>query len=155
MSTRSTTNFGHGAPDGGTLVAKIYRHPDGYPDGMLPDLGDFFRQVEQETGDPRYGDPAYLAAKWVVWLGRMFSRKYDWRRDGYNEEKTGSLDFLSVGVVTSDPGDIEFTYWLDCSASRGRRPAVWWKPVGGTWKQATPEEMTPGEPAAPFAGSVR
>jgi hypothetical protein len=154
MSTRSTTNFGYGMPDG-KPDAKVYRHPDGYPEAMLPDILTFFETVEAETNDPRYTHPSYLAAKWVVFLARMFSRKFCKLPNGeygYDESNVGSLDFISVGVVDRDPGDIEYTYWLDSGNldPETGRPGVYmaetpfdYEEKGLTleWRPVTVEEM--------------
>lgn len=113
MSTRSVTNFCYGK----TVVAKIYRHPDGYPSSMLPDLKQFFEDVKAQTKDTRFTDANYLAAKWVVWLAKLFTQDYDFttrdpvRRDHFKERP---LDFISVGVVMENPGDIEYEYFVDC-----------------------------------------
>jgi len=100
MSTRSTTHF----TNGHEVIAIIYRHSDGYPDGAGADLLRFI----EETGklsDSRHADPSYLSAKYVVFLAREFAR-------GSNP-----LDFCSVGVVSEDPGDIEYRYVVDCDKS--------------------------------------
>ena len=129
MSTRSTTKFGQDAPTGQKPEAIVYRHSDGYPDAMIPALEDFFDTVEKETKDWRYNDATYLASKWLVWLAREFSTPFEKDSEtgeyGYNLDspKRGSLDFLSVGIVQEDPGDIEYSYWLDCST--GKRPNIY------------------------------
>lgn len=121
MSTRSTTKFAYGPPSD-RPEAIVYRHTDGYPEGMLPDLGEFFEDVENEATDHRYTDPPYLAAKWLVWLARHFA------------SPRGSLNFLSVGVCQEDPSDIQYTYWLDCAdLGEDGRPTVYMArvPFGG------------------------
>jgi len=130
MSTRSTTHFGYGPPTENQVQAKVYRHPDGYPDSMLPDLLEFFETVTDETSDTRFNDPSYLAAKWVVWLARMFSRRYTRLPNGeygYDESGIGSLNFLSVGVILEDPDDIQYVYYLDCeNRDDAGRPTIYW-----------------------------
>jgi hypothetical protein len=99
---------------------------------MLPDLETFFADVEAHTGDTRFTDPSYLAAKWVVWLAAMFAKPYDWskqsEKDAYREhlDATGcSLAFISVGVLHSEPSDIQHRYFVDCSNLDGDgRPTV-------------------------------
>ncbi len=123
MSTRSTTHFigyGRTEPD-----AIIYRHSDGYPEGHGLDLQKFFDDVEAQCSDTRYSDPSYLAAKLVVWLADMFapySQPMDYSKPWDKEEakrklaaKLQPLNFISVGVVSEDPGDIEYRYTVDCS----------------------------------------
>lgn len=108
MSTRCTINFCF--PDG-EVCAKVYRHTDGYPDGdsgVPADLARFFKAVQEQTDDPRFGDPSYLAAKFVVWQA--------------NEHRRGAsltpLDFLGVGILMEDPGDIAYSYNVICGPSR-------------------------------------
>jgi hypothetical protein len=122
MSTRCTINFGEGR----SATAKVYRHCDGYPDGphgVLADLDRFFSEVEEQCegkgySGTRFGDAAYLAAKYVVWQA--------------NENRNGraTLDFLSVGILNRDPGDIEFTYFVNCGKRDNRgRPEVRHRPA--------------------------
>src|SRR3990167_9883452 len=63
MSTRCVVNFRDAEK---TILAKVYRHSDGYPgpDGIGRDLERFFDDVETQCpGDTRFDDPCYLAAK--------------------------------------------------------------------------------------------
>lgn len=139
MSTRSTINFGYSAPGVQPEEAKIYKHSDGYTSEMFPLFGDFFETVEEETNDYRYSDPSYLAAKFVVFLTRMYSGPNIWQED----RKAGSMDFLSVGICREDPGDIEYSYWVDCSDIRDGRPVVYWTDVYGPreWKEIPSDQM--------------
>lgn len=138
MSTRCVINFTYKQE----IEAKVYRHGDGYPDGehgVPADLERFFKAVEKDTKDTRFTDPTYLAAKFVVWQAGELARKYeaDPKSGKYRWKKNKRLDFLGVGVVMADPGDIEWVYTVDCSASRDAltpggltskgRPAVSWK----------------------------
>lgn len=118
MSTRSTTHFVEGDHE----VAIVYRHSDGYPEGQGTDLYRFFEAVEEDTQDTRFGQADYLAAKFVVWLAEMFAT------ESKPDEMTGKyemvshfdkrpLDFLSVGIMSKDPGDVEYIYVVDCGAS--------------------------------------
>ncbi len=112
MSTRCVINFNYGS----NVIAKVYRHNDGYPEGVLPDLESFFKDVKSQTVDTRFSDPSYLAARFVVWqadqhveVGKSMARDYD-----YYGQPGGMLDFLGVGVVQEDPEDIEYAYFVDC-----------------------------------------
>ena len=116
MSTRSTTHFLSGR--GGHVAAIVYRHSDGYPSGAGTDIYHFLREVKK-LSDPRFNDPSYLAAKYVVWLGRMFAVDYDWSKPGAPKKpKESPLDFLSVGVCLVDPCDIEYRYAILCDGTR-------------------------------------
>jgi hypothetical protein len=97
MSTRAVVKFCHGKQ----VHAIIYRHCDGYPEGLGEDLKAFFSYVRDNVPDTRFGDASYLAAKWVV---------YDSQEWG---EPT-TLRFLGVGVVMREPSDIEYRYIVDC-----------------------------------------
>lgn len=113
MSTRCTTHF----RDNGRNVAIIYRHGDGYPDGHGTDLLAFLKECAK-LWDPRLNDPSYLAAKLVVFLA-----------DAFRSPQASLLEFLFVGVVMSDPEDIEYMYTVDCG--EGEWPVVKCFEVGG------------------------
>ena len=103
MSTCATVHFV--AKGSSEPRAIIYRHCDGYPEGLGEDLKLFLADVQAQTpGDTRFNDPSYLAAKFVVWQAEKYAR-----------DKARPLAFLSVGVVMHDPGDIEYRYILTCS----------------------------------------
>ena len=100
MSTRATVHF---QSDGGTR-AIIYQHSEGYPSGLGEELKDFLNDVNQ-LDDKRFNDPTYLAAKFVVWRVAQYAPKDD------------PLNFLGVGVMLEDPGDIEYRYLLACDSN--------------------------------------
>ena len=100
MSTRATVHFQYN----GETAAIVYRHSDGYPEGLGEDLKKFFKDVQNQTSDTRFDDPSYLAAKFVVWQAAQYAR-----------DKAKPLEFLSVGVILEDPGDIRYRYLLECS----------------------------------------
>lgn len=120
MSTRATITFAY---HDGTPAACIYRHCDGYPDGLLPDLDAFFAQVEADTDDTRFTDAPYLAAKFVAWQAAQnnaFEKKY--ARPG---QKCGPLNFLSLGIIPigADYG-AEYRYTVTATEKRNARPRV-------------------------------
>lgn len=116
MSTRCNIHFV--SAKGGDVEANIYRHCDGYPDGVLPDLARFFAAVRAQTSDTRFDDPEYLAAKFIVWQA-------DQRR---NNTK-GLLDFISVAPCVVDHLDIEYVYEVACCCNSAE-PSVRWKRPG-------------------------
>jgi len=124
MSTRCTTHFNYGD----STKAIVYRHSDGYPKGAGNDLRRFLQDIADNLEDTRFSDPAYLAARYVVFLvntfrenAREFSRNI---RQSPLKSSTADtdtakpfehpLDFLGVGIVMEDPGDIEYRYVVDC-----------------------------------------
>ena len=132
MSTRCTIHFA----ESNLSVAIIYRHSDGYPGGVDADLCRFFDAVEEQCADTRFGDPSYLAAKFVVWQADRYAQK---RRLGDPKDAPAKppLNFLSVGIVTSDPEDIEYRWHVDCSRGaldRGKgRPVVSYRERESPW----------------------
>lgn len=123
MSTRCTTHFIYGSDKKPTAI--IYRHSDGYPEGAGRDLLAFLKECQQ-LRDPRLSDPSYLAAKYVVFLADMFNHHYDWKaKEPIQVRNDSKLDFLSVGIVQDDPGDIEFRYIVNCGKfDADKLPAV-------------------------------
>jgi hypothetical protein len=110
MSTRCNIHF----QGWGETRANIYRHCDGYPEGIFPDLRQFFDDLEAQTSDTRYSDPEYLAAKFLVWQASRFAR---------DPEKP--LEFLSVSPCIEDHGDIEHIYTVDCdNLDEDGRPTI-------------------------------
>ena len=110
MSTRATVHF----QTEGETRAIVYRHGDGYPDGLGKDLDTFLGEVSK-LADSRFNDASYLAAKWVVWDSQ--------NRGSHGNATTTTLDFLSVGIVLRDPSDIDYRYLVKCDGGSGK-PAV-------------------------------
>lgn len=161
MSTRATINFGHGRPtdEGRYLVAKVYRHSDGYPDGEHGVPGSFDRfhdAVRRETEGTRENDPSYYAAKYVVWQAGDYAEvaagfKHTGRKADPENEHQGSLCFLGVGIVKDDPADIEHTYWYDADRRHLWHRAVWGHEPRGNWQRvrnyaAEGAEAAPAQP---------
>lgn len=122
MSTRATIHFHY--PGEAKPVAIVYRHSDGYPDGLGKDLKKFVKEVRENVPDNRFNDAAYLAAKWVVWDAHRMSLL------GYGENqraegKPHRLKFLSVGIMDKDPEDIEYRYKVVCDGT----PTITYKKV--------------------------
>jgi len=122
MSTRSTTHFVDGPNMDPTAI--IYRHSDGYPTGHGADLLAFFVEVAESIQDTRFNDTSYLASKLVVWLAKRYAYHYDFMGDTPKRIEDHYLDFLSVGIVDEDPGDIQYRYVVDCSRFVYGRPHV-------------------------------
>jgi len=97
MSTRGTVHFCYG----GKTQAIVYRHSDCYPDGLGEDLKTFLKEVQDNVADTRFSDPNYLAAKFVVWQAGQYAHQHP-------------LNFLSIGIMLEDPGDIEYRYKILC-----------------------------------------
>ena len=119
MSTKATIHFHF--KDNERSEAIIYRHWDGNPDMVLPDLERFGYDVKEQAPNTRFDDPSYLAAKYVVWQAHENARRYD----GEKYVPTTMLDFSSVGVCTQDPADIAYRYHVWCDSDG--LPEVTWE----------------------------
>lgn len=141
MATRSVTHFisakrGRFDPSTGQwpelpefdITGTVYKHWDGYPESMVPLFRSFLHRVGH-LGDTRFTDPSYLAAKWVVFLAEMYAERYD-STTGKTTKNDDPLDFLSVGIVNVEPGDIEFRYYVDCTIREADAPRIGYQQVG-------------------------
>lgn len=115
MSTRAVVNFYDTYGKKKVLRAKVYRHSDGYPDGLGNDLKEFLQYVNTHLKDTRFQDASYLASKWVVWDAIAYRDLMN-RADKYWPlvKDPSPLDFLGVGIVLKDPSDIEYIYDVVC-----------------------------------------
>jgi hypothetical protein len=122
MSIRCVIHFCYG----NRKEATIYRHHNGYPNGeqgVLADLIRFFDDVEKQCTNTlygcRFGDPSYLAAKYVVWQAARNHASDEMASRGNSlqsqREVGGPLSFGSLGIIRSNPMDIDYEYFLDCS----------------------------------------
>lgn len=135
MSTRSTTHFKWTADSDSTAI--VYRHPDGYPEGHGKFLVEFLDDLAENVADTRFSDPSYLAAKLVVALAREFNVDYHFGDDELEiTRKDHPLDFLSVGVVMEDPGDIEYRYEVICDLGQRDRPLILVYERTGPWDKS-------------------
>lgn len=87
MSTRCQIGFYEaGKEDLEDFEALIYRHCDGYPEGVLPDIMPILRDFNQNRG---LSDIEYASA----WLVAKLKE-----------------DYLNIGICKAFHGDIEFFY---------------------------------------------
>lgn len=135
MGTRSTTHFHDG--DGPTR-AIIYRHWDGSPQWAGRDILRFLDAVEKDTDDTRFFDATMLAARFVAFLGDLFTWQYDSEQGEH--VKQPPLSFLSVRVELEDSQDIEWRYHVYCTTGVGwqlpdatKRPRVTVQERVGSW----------------------
>lgn len=149
MSTRSQVEFrviyrGRHEPVFPETVGKewerierrtIYRHSDGYPSGILPDLIGFIR-----WNNGRMDDAEYTAANWIFYnkredeeryteyakkgqLSYKKGSKFNWRDQG--SDGNGHLK-LGFGVCNNDElhGDIEYYYRITCERGKEVEPSI-------------------------------
>lgn len=88
--------------------AMLYKHCDGYPEGVLPTLMPFLKNFFKNRG----WDGTYMLAR----MCQHFTNEYD----GLNRELAQSLDswknhantysYTGFGIYTQIPGDVEYIY---------------------------------------------
>jgi len=92
----------------------VYRHSDGYPEGVIPDLKKFLKWL-----GGRVEDLEYTAANFIYWSKRNFEERYYNTSWGGGKDKKWSVpqDFNSVllmgfGICEKDGfhGDIAYFY---------------------------------------------
>jgi hypothetical protein len=100
----------------------VYRHSDGYPDGVIPDLKEF---VAWNKG--RNNDIEFMSANFLFWSKRKYEDQYlnsKWEKEHYRNGKkikwndkeviNDTSSILKVGFGVCDPncwhGDLEFYY---------------------------------------------
>lgn len=98
--------------------ALVYKHSDGYPDGVLPDLTVFARDFNTHRG---LSDSEYASAWYLMFLFKQHLKMVEeWSRDhsmreaarpsvAFPELKDFGL-YLGYGVSKALHGDIEFFY---------------------------------------------
>jgi len=109
MSTRSQIGFYRNEPNLNTLKnfdALLYRHSDGYPSGVLPNIIPFLKWWKTARG---LDDIEYCAARLLQYL----CNEYDGR--GRNMEKIlgKNTDYTGIyghGICKFFHGDIEYYY---------------------------------------------
>jgi len=97
---------------------RVYRHSDGYPEGVLPDLKEFLKWNEG-----RNSDIEYMTANFIFWNKRKHEDEYfNKDLDGKDKDKNLKWDsiqstntsILHIGFgvcdVNSFHGDIEYFY---------------------------------------------
>lgn len=113
MSTRSQIAFyetENAIPKDGDVF--IYRHSDGYPEGVLPDLKPFAVVFNKHRG---LDDTAYATARCVQHLTNLSSERR--KCEGASE-----YSFLGYGVDTSIHWDIEYFYHVSPTAIKVYQP---------------------------------
>lgn len=121
MSTRATIHFedAHGRTE-----AIVYRHGDGYPEGLGKDLETFVKEIRENVSDTRFNSPMHLSGRWIVFDAAKNREQMDniYRSMAEHDGKPlpqpcHMLDFLSIGAVVEDPGDIDYRYHVRCDGN--------------------------------------
>ena len=72
----------------------LYRHSDGYPEGVVPDLKEFLK-----WNGGRNSDLEFTTANFIYWSKRHFEENY------YHEKYGGGIDDKGKSIKWSDPQD--------------------------------------------------
>jgi len=90
---------------------RVYRHSDGYPEGVLPDLKEFLKWNEG-----RNTDIEYLTANFIYWSKRKYEELYLEKGKKWSDLDLGSNAYIKLGFGVCDNSekhihsDIEYFY---------------------------------------------
>jgi len=95
----------------------IYRHSDGYPSSVIPDLREFIEWVKKETNNTVRFDSASQFAGWLIIWGRELQRSNNVKMEKLFPalKDFGGMDW-KVGYyepTTGLHGDIEYVYKIE------------------------------------------
>lgn len=114
MSTRSQLGFYRTEPTNATLTkweALIYRHSDGYPEEVLPDIIPFLKWWKSKRG---INDLEYCAARLLQWLcNECDGRSKEIKKEIGKTALSNSGDYTGIygqGICKAFHGDIEYYY---------------------------------------------
>lgn len=84
----------------------VYRHNDGYPEGVIPDLKEF---LEWNAG--RNNDVEYTTANFIYWSKHRME-KYLREGEKWDDKDSNSICHIGFGVCAKDcwHGDLEYYY---------------------------------------------
>lgn len=115
--TRSQMRFVEQIDGKSEVVACVYRHYDGYPDGESGVVHDLAEFVKWETGDPEARsvyDLEYASANWIFWNKIQHLKFY---KELHTEEDLLDHCKLGFGICPTTPehihGDVEYLYEFD------------------------------------------
>ena len=89
----------------------LYRHSDGYPDGVLPELEKFLKFWEKARG---ITDTEYCGARLLQYMCNEMDGIYG--KDFMLEDKNNLTGIYSYGICKNLHGDIEYYYAIYPSA---------------------------------------
>lgn len=102
----------------------IYRHSDGHPERTGEDLVEFMYQCSL-LKDSRLNDPAYLSAKYVVWLAHQYIKYFSWPLKNLEKENYENpqeyLNFLNIGIISVEEAmdKCDYIYHIDFENKSG------------------------------------
>lgn len=118
---------------------KIYKHSDGYPEGVLPALVPFAHHFLTARGN----DEEYMVARCLMWFGveedknRIeWQQEYAAKKDSFSQsmaKRYSKPDVVGYGCGTFWHGDIEWLYVIDGEAKTvevWRPRSAWWDNPG-------------------------
>lgn len=87
----------------------IYKHSDGYPEGVLPTLVPLVNEFMKSRG----WDGAYLLCQIIRAFALEDYKAFTAQPDVYKYKIEGSYRFLGWGLDTIQHGDIDYLYEID------------------------------------------
>lgn len=104
MSTRCQIAFYESEPkDLNNFEALIYRHSDGYPEGVMPDIEPFLKWWSKGRG---LDDIEYVSARLLQYL----CNRYDMHGYEYDKKDKDFTGTLGHGICKDFHQDIEYLY---------------------------------------------
>jgi len=102
MGTRCNINI----TDANGSELWIYRHSDGYPEQVLPQLNELMNKVKEGL----LRDNVSQFTGWLIVIGnKEYNRTRNLpKRQGFNSWKCGAYE-----PTTGEHGDIDFMYWVN------------------------------------------
>ena len=89
---------------------RVYRHSDGYPESVIPNLKAFLKWLTSEPQPRSFGDIEYTAANFIYWSKK---RLFDWVMSSSKRDRKylKGWEKLGFGICSNDfHGDIEYFY---------------------------------------------
>ena len=133
MSTRSQIEFSNKwKDDKGKLITEtrtVYRHSDGYPEGVLPDLREFLKWNGAAS------DVEYASANFVYWNKKRQIESLN-RHGKMSKEDTHRWETLGFGFCENGEyhKDIEYLYKVITENEKTKVEAYEVGHEGGRWK---------------------
>lgn len=98
----------------------IYKHSDGYPEGVLPTVKPYMRKFVNNRGN----DKEYAIARLMMHFGVVDK---EWREKMHRENPNmfSEESFVGYGLTTELHGDIEYLYIIDLEIKSIEVVDVW------------------------------
>jgi len=104
----------------------IYRHNDGYPEQVLPQLNELMNKVKEGLLRDNVGQ----FTGWLIVIGNKEYKRTRALPNKTKKPKWGSWKCGAYEPTTGQHGDIDFMYWVDLeSKTVTHSPSIDWEAV--------------------------